>query len=199
MTGVGAKTSEQQIYDVRMLEEQRLDQMVPTKGEQAALGFLQSVREGRHTHPHGYDASFGIFYDRDQPHVYERKVSVDVLGDLPLVHFGITVQRGVCFVDYVENLGSPSSPAYFAGAFEFAYVKVIAFGAHFRHAEIFVHVCLTIAVGYAYLALHPVHFFRIPQTFHVCRVIRVVIRGGHRAQLVIAAGEHAFRVHIRKP
>ena len=132
---------EQQIYDVRMLEEQRLDQMVPTEGEQAALGFLLSLRAGRHTHPPG------SFYDRDQPHVYERKVSVDVLGDLPLVHFGITVQWGVCVVDYVENLGSPSSSAYFAGAFEFAYVKVVAFGAHFRHAEIFVHVCLMIAVG----------------------------------------------------
>ena len=36
----------QQIYDIRMLEEQGLDQMIPTEREQAALGFLQSESEG---------------------------------------------------------------------------------------------------------------------------------------------------------
>ena len=186
-----------------MLEESRAASdgyMMPTEREAGGswLAAEACVREG-HTHPNGDDASFGVFHERDEPHVYERKVSVDVLGNLSLVHLGITVQRGVCFVDYIEYFRPPSAFTYFFGAFEFAYTQVIAFGTHLRHAEIFVHVRLMVLVGYAYLALHPVHLFGITKAVHVNWIIRIVVCCGHRAQLVIAAGEHAFRIHVRKP
>ena len=46
---------------------------------------------------------------------------------------------------------------------------------------------------------HPVHLLGVAQTLQMGRVIRIVIRGGHRAQLVIAPGEHPFGVHVGEP
>ena len=62
---------EQQIYDVRMLENSALTKWYQPKGNRRLLAFCKACEREGIPSPHGYDASFGIFYDRDQPHVYE--------------------------------------------------------------------------------------------------------------------------------
>ena len=182
------------------MELQGAQTVPPAEGPQAAvLAFLQGTRHIGNRDAHADDLVVGgvpVLDDAEHLHVEHGEIHPQILVNLALRHLRIAVQMAKRLVDHVEHLAAVLLLAEHLTALGVDGVQVIAFLHELGHLLVFLR---HVAVRHYQLILHVVIVFRpASQLLHVLRIVRIVVDGGHRAQLVEAFNEHTFRVHIGK-
>lgn len=193
---LGYDADEKHIDNLGVLELHGLEQMPPTEGEETTLGLLDGMGEGAHSDTHSDNLAVLGLYDGHHTGVKETKVHLAVTVNLLTRHLAVTKEVGIGTVDDIKDGVLILSFEDFTGVLELVDMKFIAFLHEFCHTEILVLIGLMTSTGHHHLALHPVYLVGKAETLHVLRVVRVVIDGGHRGELVETVDEHTLGVHV---
>ena len=184
---------EQEAEGFHLLCFERLEEMVPSEGEEFAITLTERIGDVRHSESDAHNVILIVHHEGHKIEVKDREVHVLVVVLLGDGHGLEVIEDLVRFVDDIHVLDTKPADE-LARVLNFHHMYVRAFLNYIGDA----HESFRASLRRIDLDLYPVCLFDQSIRLYMTDVVRVVIEGGHDGGVFVALEEESFVVKIRK-